>query len=380
MHMVEGAPLRGLELRSLMTADGRLELSLQDVDLAAPGADQVVVRMEGTPIHPSDLGLLLGPADLGTIVASGSADRPTVSATLPPERMAHLGLRIGQSLAVGNEGAGTVIAAGADAQAMLGKTVALVGGGMYTQYRLMTASECVVLPDGVDAAAGAACFVNPMTALSLVETMRMEGHKALIHTAAASVLGQMLVRICAADGIPLVNVVRSPQQVALLCGLGAAHVVDSSSPSFMHDLVDAIAATGAMVAFDAVGGGDLPNQLLAAMETAINRDVAAYSRYGNTTHKQVYIYGGLDPRPTVIDRSYGLYFGVAGFMLGAFFQKIGADRQRLQNRILAELGTTFASHYAAEISLAEALSPEVIAAYAKRATGEKYLINPAKGL
>jgi len=380
MHMVEGAPLRGLELRSLMTADGRLELSLQDVDLAAPGADQVVVRMEGTPIHPSDLGLLLGPADLGTIVASGSADRPTVSATLPPERMAHLGLRIGQSLAVGNEGAGTVIAAGADAQAMLGKTVALVGGGMYTQYRLMTASECVVLPDGVGAAAGAACFVNPMTALSLVETMRMEGHKALIHTAAASVLGQMLVRICAADGIPLVNVVRSPQQVALLCGLGAAHVVDSSSPSFMHDLVDAIAATGAMVAFDAVGGGDLPNQLLAAMETAINRDVAAYSRYGNTTHKQVYIYGGLDPRPTVIDRSYGLYFGVAGFMLGAFFQKIGADRQRLQNRILAELGTTFASHYAAEISLAEALSPEVIAAYAKRATGEKYLINPAKGL
>lgn len=380
MDMTEGAPLRGLELRSLVTADGRLELSLRDVDVADPGPDQVVVRMEGTPIHPSDIGLLLGPADLATLVASGSADRPTVSATIPPERLVRVGLRVGQSLPVGNEGAGTVIKAGARAQGLFGKTVAVVGGAMYAQYRLMTAADCVVLPQGVSAAAGAACFVNPMTALSLVETMRMEGYTALIHTAAASVLGQMLVRICTADGIPLVNVVRSPQQVALLRDLGAAYVVDSSSPDFMKDLADAVAATGAMVAFDAVGGGDLPNQLLMAMETAINRDVAAYTRYGSATHKQVYIYGGLDPRPTVIDRSYGLFFGVAGFMLGSFFQKIGADRQRLQDRILSELGTTFASHYVAEISLAEALSPEVIAAYARRATGEKYLINPAKGL
>lgn len=380
MDMSGGAPLRGLELRSLVTADGRLELSLRDVDVADPGPNQVVVRMEGAPIHPSDIGLLLGPADLGTLMASGSPDRPMVSATIPPERLTRLRLRIGQSLTVGNEGAGTVIRAGARARHLIGKTLAVVGGGMYAQYRLMSAADCVVLPEGVGAAAGAACFVNPMTALSLVETMRMEGYKALIHTAAASVLGQMLIRVCAADGIPLVNVVRSPQQVALLRDLGAAHVVDSSSPAFMTDLADAIAATGAMVAFDAVGGGDLPNQLLAAMETAINRDAAAYSRYGNATHKQVYIYGGLDPRPTVIDRSYGLFFGVAGFMLGAFLQKIGADRERLQARIVAELGTTFASHYVAEISLAQALSPEVIAAYAKRATGEKYLINPAKGL
>lgn len=380
MDETQGAALRGLELRSLVTADGRLELSLQEVDIADPGPDQVIVRMEGAPIHPSDIGLLLGPADLGTLVASGDADRPTVSATIPPEKLARLALRVGQSLPVGNEGAGVVIKAGDQAQALLGKTVAVVGGAMYTQYRRLKASDCVVLPEGVGAAAGAACFVNPMTALSLVETMRMEGFQGLIHTAAASVLGQMLVRICAADGIPLVNVVRSPQQVALLRSLGAIHVVDSSSPDFMEDLTGAIAATGAMVAFDAVGGGDLPNQLLIAMEAAINRDVASYTRYGNTTHKQVYIYGGLDSRPTVIDRSYGLYFGVAGFMLGAFFQKIGADRQRLQDRIVAELGTTFASRYVAEISLAEALAPEVITAYARRATGEKYLINPAKGL
>lgn len=370
--------LRGLELRSLVTEDGRLELSLQEVDAPEPGPDQVVVRVEAAPIHPSDIGLLLGPADLGALATGGSADRPVVTAPIPPERRARLALRVGQSVPVGNEGAGVVVRAGGDALHMLGKTVAIVGGGMYTQYRTLDATDCVILPPGVTPAEGAACFVNPMTALSLVETARMEGYKGLIHTAAASVLGQMLVRICQADGVPLVNVVRSSAQVELLRGLGAEHVVDSSSPEFMRDLTEAISATGALVAFDAVGGGELPNQLLTAMDAAISRDVTGYSRYGVATHKQVYIYGGLDPRPTVIDRTFGLYFGVSGFMLGSFLQRIGPDRARLQARIVAELATTFASRYVAEVSLAEALSPEVITAYAKRATGEKYLINPSK--
>lgn len=378
MVVTHSSALRGLELRTLVTADGRLELSLQDVDIAEPGPDQLVVRVEGAPIHPSDIGLLLGPSDLSTLTQTGSPGRPVVSALIPPEQRDRVALRVGQSLPAGTEGSGAVIKAGSNVASMVGRTVAVAGSGMYAQYRLLNAAECVVLPPGTTAAEGAACFVNPMTALSLVETMRMEGHQAMIHTAAASVLGQMLVRICAADGIPLVNVVRNPQQVALLRDLGATYVVDSSSSDFARELADAIAETGAMIAFDAVGGGELVNSLLAAMETAINRKVTTYSRYGNATHKQVYIYGGLDGRPTVIDRSYGLYFSVSGFMLGPFLQKIGAGRARLQDRIVSELGTTFASRYVAEVSLAEALDPEVIAAFARRATGEKYLINPAK--
>ncbi|NWG53206.1 MAG: NADH oxidase [Hydrogenophilaceae bacterium] len=378
--MGDQAPLRGVQLLSKVGADQRLQVWLQDVDVSAPGPDQVVVRMEGAPIHPSDLGLLFGPADLTTLSSGGSRERPVISADIPSHRMAAVTLRLDQALPVGNEGAGVVVRAGANAHALLGKTVAVAGGAMYAQYRLIDASDCLVLPSGMSAAVGAACFVNPLTALSLVETMRMEGYKALVHTAAASTLGQMLNRICIADGVPLVNIVRSAEQAALLRSQGARYVVDSSTQDFMPALTQAIAETRALVAFDAVGGGRLASQILSAMEAALNRDAAAYSRYGSTTHKQVYIYGGLDPGPTLLDRSYGLYFGVDGFMLGAFLQKIGADRQRLQARIVRELETTFAIQYAGEISLAEALTPDVIAAYTRRATGAKYLINPSKGL
>lgn len=380
MHMTDGGVLRGLELRSLVTSDGRLELSLHDVEVAEPGSDQVVVRVEAAPIHPSDIGLLLGPANLRTIVATGSADRPLISATIPEERMAGMALRLDKPMPVGNEGAGTVIKAGANASALLGKTVALAIGGMYTQYRLANASDCLILPDGTKAIAGAACFVNPLTALAMVEVMRREGYKALIHTAAASTLGQMLNRICIADGISLVNIVRSSQQAAILRDLGAQYIVDSSSSNFIRELTDAISETGAMLAFDAIGGGSLASQILAAMESALNRNAAAYSRYGSSIHKQVYIYGGLDVRPTIIDRNFGFSWSISSFLLGPALQKFGVDRQQLQARIAAELNTTFVSQYTAEISLTRALSPDILAAYAKRATGEKYLINPAKEL
>ena len=372
----------GLELRTLVRQDGLLELSLAEVPVPEPGPDEIVVRVEASPINPSDLGLLIGPADLTTIKTSGTAERPVVTAALSPPAMRALAARVGESLPVGYEGAGVVVKAGAspEAQALLGRTVAMIGGAMYAQYRRVRAADVLPLPADATAAEGASCFVNPLTALGMVETMRREGHTALVHTAAASNLGQMLVRICKADGVPLVNIVRSADQESLLRGQGAEHVLDSTASDFTARLVDAVAATGATLAFDAIGGGRLASQILSAMEQAANRG-AAYSRYGSNTYKQVYIYGGLDTGPTELARSYGMAWGVGGWLLTPFLGKIGPEAaQRLRQRVAAELKTTFASRYTAEIGLAEALDPKVIAAYARRATGEKYLINPQKGL
>jgi len=373
----------GLQLRSLIKASGELELSLARVPIPEPGRDEVVVRIEGSPINPSDLGLLLGAADVATAALSGTADNPIVTAKVPQALMRAMAGRLDESMPVGNEGAGVVIAAGDSeaAQALMGKTVAILGGAMYAQYRCVKAADCLLLPADATAADGASCFVNPLTALGMVETMRREGHTALVHTAAASNLGQMLNKICLKDGVGLVNIVRSAEQANLLKGIGAVHVCDSSLPSFMDDLVEALVATGATLAFDAIGGGKLAGQILTAMEIAANRTATTYSRYGSTVHKQVYIYGGLNTGPTEFNRAFGMAWGVGGWLLTPFLIKIGpAEGQKLRQRVAAELKTTFASHYTQEISLVEALRPEIIAAYAKRATGEKYLINPNKGL
>ena len=369
----------GLELRSIVTADGHLVLSLDEVTLSDPGPDEVVVRMEAAPINPSDLGLLLGPADLETMRAGGTPDRPTLTFDVPPARLAALAARVGESMAVGNEGAGTVIRAGSNVTHLDGKKVGMIGGGMYTQFRKIGARDCVVIPDGASAADGASMFVNPLTALSFLETMRLEGHTAIVHTAAASNLGQMLVRICLADNVRLVNIVRGEQQAALLRGLGATYVIDSSLPGFDAALADAVSTTGATLGFDAIGGGKLASQILAAMEVAANRAPGAYSRYGSTTFKQVYIYGGLDLAPTTLNRSYGMAWSVGGWLLFPFLQRAGADvAARLRQRVVDELKTTFASHYTATIGLADALRPENVTKYQRKATGEKYLIDPSR--
>jgi NADPH:quinone reductase-like Zn-dependent oxidoreductase len=373
----------GLQLRSLIKADGELELSLAKVAFPDPGPDEVLVRVEASPINPSDLGLLLGAADMATAKASANADGPVVTATVPAPLMRAMAGRVDQAMPVGNEGAGVVIKAGAapEAQALLGKTVALLGGALYAQYRTVKAADVLILPPGATAADGASCFVNPLTALGMVETMRREGHTALVHTAAASNLGQMLNKICLADGVALVNIVRSAEQAKILADIGATHVVDSTSASFMDDLVKALVDTGATLAFDAIGGGKLAGQILTGMEIAANQRATSYSRYGSTVHKQVYIYGGLDTRPTELNRGFGMAWGLGGWLLTPFLMKVGPEKaQELRARVAAELKTTFASHYTREISLAEALDPQIIAAYNKRATGEKYLINPSKGL
>ncbi len=366
-----------LQLHSLVTADGRLELSLADVPVPLPGPGEILVRIEATPINPSDIGLLFGAADMTTAVAGGTPDRPTVTATIPPAYMRAMAARVGEAMPVGNEAGGTVTAAGAGAEDLVGKTVGIIGGAMYAQYRVVRARDAIVLPAGTTAEDGASCFVNPLTALGMTETMRREGHGALVHTAAASNLGQMLNCICLADGIALVNIVRSADQARLLHDLGATHVVDSTAPDFMARLTDALAATGATIAFDAIGGGKLAGQILTAMEIAVNRNAKEYSRYGSTVHKQVYIYGGLDTGPTEFNRGFGMAWSMGGWLLFPFLQKIGADgAQALRDRVAAELKTTFASRYTARVSLAEALSLDAIAAYNKRATGTKYLIRP----
>jgi NADPH:quinone reductase-like Zn-dependent oxidoreductase len=372
----------GLQLRSLIKKSGELEISLQNVPTPEPGPDEVVVRVEATPINPSDIGLLIGAADVSTAKASGTKEASVITAKVPEAAMRGMAGRLDESMPVGNEGAGRVIKAGSSdaAKALMGKTVSMIGGAMYAQYRCIRASDCQPLPEGTTAAEGASWFVNPLTALGMTETMRREGHKALVHTAAASNLGQMLNKICQKDGIGLVNIVRSKEQADLLRKLGARHVVDSKSPSFMDDLTNALADTGATIAFDAIGGGRLASQILAAMEAAINRtSKAAYSRYGSNVHKQVYIYGTLDPSPVEINRAFGMAWGVGGWLLLPFLMKIGrADGQKLRERVVSELKTTFASHYTKVVSLQEALDPANLAVYAKRATGEKFLINPNK--
>lgn len=371
-----------LELRSLVKASGELELSLAPVPVPTPAENEVLVRIEASPINPSDIGLLFGAADMSSAVFSRNASGPVVTAPIPERGMKSMAARLDQSLPVGNEGAGTVVAAGASpaAQALMGKTVAVLAGAMYAQYRCVPADQCLPLPPGATAAQGASAFVNPLTALGMVETMRNEGHKALVHTAAASNLGQMLNRICIKDGIGLVNIVRSQQQAELLKGIGARYVVDSTADNFMQELTDALVATGATIAFDAIGGGRLAGQILSGMEAAANRTAKEYSRYGSTTFKQVYIYGGLDTRPTEIVRDFGMTWSMGGWLLFPFLQKAGPEvAARLKQRVAAELTTTFASHYTKEVSLSEALGADAVAAYGRRSTGEKYLINPSRG-
>jgi NADPH:quinone reductase len=377
--MTADLPGQALEFRSLVSSDGRLELSLHEVPVPTPGANEVLVRVEASPINPSDLGLLTASADMTTATVAGTPERPVVTATIAEAALGGLSARLDKSLPVGNEGAGTVVAAGSSpaAQALIGKKVAIAGGAMYSQYRALDASACLVLPEGATARDGASSFVNPMTALGMTETMRREGHSGLVHTAAASNLGQMLVKLCQQDGIPLVNIVRKPVQEELLRSLGATYVLNSASPSFAADLVEALKATSATLAFDATGGGTLASQILDSMEKAASATAGEYSRYGSTVHKQVYIYGGLDTSPTVLTRSYGMAWGVGGWLLTPFIQSAGAETfGRLRARVAAELTTTFASSYTREVSLAGMLRPDAFNEYVKRATGEKFLVTP----
>lgn len=376
-------PATYLQILSTLTADGELRLELVEQQMPTPKPGQVIIQVEATPINPSDLGVMFGMTDVSGAATAGSGASTKLTASVSKQGMRVMKARVDQPLPVGNEGAGTVVAAGdsKEAQALMGKTVAAMGGGMYGQYRCVDAMMCMPLHDGDTAKDGASSFVNPLTALSMIETMRMEGHTALVHTAAASNLGQMLNRICKADGVELVNIVRKQEQADILKALGAKYIVNSSNESFLADLTDAIHATGATLAFDATGGGTLASTILSAMEAAAARTPGAYSIYGSVAHKQVYLYGGLDTSPTVLTRGYGMAWGVGGWLLPNFLAKAGLEvAGRLRTRVANELKTTFASHYTDEISLSEALQADIVARYQAKTTGEKFLVCPQKDI
>ena len=371
------------QIRSIVTSEGNIEISIVKVDKPIPADDEVLIEVHAAPINPSDIGLLLTFAgDLSNIDISESGDGLVASIKIHPGLMASMKPRLDKSLAVGNEGAGIVVDAGKNVKELIGKTVGLAGGSMYSQYVCVPAINCLVMEEGTTPKEAASSFVNPLTALSFIETMKMENHSAIVHTAAASNLGQMLVKICKDDGIPLVNIVRKQEQVDILKNIGAEYVCNTSDPDFMKTLVKAVVETGATLGFDATGGGnngELPGQILSAMEIAANKNSKEYSRYGSETYKQVYIYGGLDQSPSILKRSYGMSWGLGGWLLTPMLGKIGMDKfQIMRKRIAKEIKTTFASTYIQEISLEEMLQPEIINSYAEHKTGNKYLVNPQK--
>jgi NADPH2:quinone reductase len=371
-----------IEVRSRISHDGALRIWLEPQVQAAPGPDEILVRIEAAPLNPSDQILLLGPVDLGSLRAyRGDDDMPVIEGQVPRERLGAIAGRLGQSLPVGNEGAGTVVSAGSHCQKFIGRRVALrAATGTFAQYQIVRAADTLPLPDGVPARAGAAAFINPLTALGMVETMRREGHTALVHTAAASSVGSMLNRLCLADGIALVNIVRSQEQVQRMRSQGAAHVLDSSAADFREALVAALRTTGATLAFDAIGGGKMAGQILAAMESVASERLSSYSRYGSPTHKQVYIYGVLDAGPRILEGQLGTAWGVGGWLMSWFYESLPpADAARLRARAAAEMSTTFASDFSAEIGLAELLSLDAIHAFTRKATGAKFLVTPHKG-
>lgn len=367
------------ELRSLITPAGQLRVSVETVEVQVPGPGEVVVQVEASPLNPSDIGLLFGPADISTLRTERGPGGPVLVADIPQPRVASQAKRLGVPMKIGNEGCGTVVAAGPDLAHLMGRRVSMWGGAMYTQFRLVPISDCIVLPDGSAAADGASLLINPMTVLCMIETMRSEGHRAIVHTAAASNLGQMLARVCRAEDIPLVNIVRREDQVALLRDPGASHVVLSTAPDFMERLTDAVTQTGATIGFDALGGGTIGSSILTAMEAAASRTMTQFNRYGSETHKQLYVYGGLDTSPMTLTRSYGMAWGIGGWLVFSVLKKIDpATQARMRDKIVTEMHTTFSSHYSRTIGFDEMIAPDIAVQYERKSTGEKFLLDPSR--
>ena len=368
--------MKTLQMQSCVHENGTVECALVEIAVPEPAENEILVQIEAAPINPSDLGLMFGAADLASARATERDGQPSLLLDVPAAAMRAMGPRVGHWMPVGNEGSGRVVAAGShpDAQALLGKRVGMFGGEMYAGYRCVPVDQCMSFSDAISAEQAASCFVNPMTALGFMETRDIEGQKAIVHTAAASNLGQMLHRLCQADGIPLVNIVRSEAQVSLLKSQGAEWVLNSSDDDFMSHLIEALVATGATLAFDAIGGGKGVNRILTAMELAAAK-TGPWSRYGSEEPKQAYIYGQLDLGATQLTRGYGWVWSVSGWLLTPFMKRAGPERvAKMRERVMTEIDTTFASHYSSKAPLRDAMSVEAVAQYGARKTGQKTLL------
>ena len=364
----------GKQIFTTLSADGKLTVEVAETTFPDPRPSQVLVKMEAAPINPSDLALLFSAADLENAEFSDGR----IVADMPEPFLSGAKGRHGQRLPVGNEGAGTVVAAGSSdmAQALMGQRVACVPGSAFSEYALAEAAMCLPLGEH-SAADGASAFVNPMTALGFAETARMEGQKAIIHSAAASNLGQMLNRICQEDGLALVNIVRKQDQADLLKGVGAEHVVNSSDDDFMSQLRSAIDATDAFFGFDPIGGGKMVDSCFKAMEQVAAAKMKEFSRYGSDQPKKMYIYGRLDLGPTILTPAYGFGWTLSGWLLTPFLQQAGMETvARMRKRVLDNLTTTFASSYKRKVTLEEMLTREAALDYRQMKTGEKYLVTP----
>lgn len=364
----------GKQLFTTLDADGTLTVAIEDVTFPDPTGNQVLVKMEAAPINPSDLAILVGGADL----ENARYSKGKFVATVPEPINAGSKSRHGMKLPAGNEGAGTVVAAGDSdtAKALVGQRVSCVPGNAYSQYCIADAAMCLPLGDH-SAEDGASAFVNPMTALGFAENARMDGQDAILHTVGASNLGQMLTRICKEDGIGLVNIVRKDSQAELLQGIGATHVVNSSDDGFMDQLTTAIEDTGAFYGFDPIGGGQSVDTAFKAMERVAVSRMTEYSRYGSNQQKRMFIYGRLDMGPTTLSPSYGFGWTLSGWLLFPFLQSVGNETvARMRKRVRDNLTTTFASHYKTRVNLDEMLTKAAATDYRTMKTGEKYLVTP----
>lgn len=364
----------GKQLFTTLSDDGKLTVEIADQTFPEPTGNQVLVKMEAAPINPSDLAILTGAADFDNAEYSPGK----VVATMPEPFLSGQKSRFGQRLPAGNEGAGTVVATGDSdmARALMGQRVACVPGNAFSQYAIADAMMCLPLGDH-SAEEGASSFVNPMTALGFAENAKLDGQKAIIHTAAASNLGQMLVKICQEDDIALVNMVRKAEHVDLLKGLGATHVVNTSDGDFMDQLRGAIRETGAFYGFDPIGGGQAVDNVFKAMEQVAVTQMDEYSRYGSNQAKRMFIYGRLDFGPTILTPSYGFGWTLSGWLLTPFLQQVGMETMvRMRTRVQQDLTTTFASSYKTKVDLEGMLTKEAITDYRRMKTGEKYLVTP----
>ncbi|WJY18884.1 zinc-binding dehydrogenase [Alteriqipengyuania flavescens] len=364
----------GKQLFTTLESDGTLTVEIAEATFPDPTGNQVLVKMEAAPINPSDLAILTGAADFENAEYSPGK----VVAKMPEPFNTGSKARHGQRLPAGNEGAGTVVAAGDGemAQGLMGQRVACVPGSAFSQYAIADAAMCLPLGDH-SAEAGASSFVNPMTALGFVENAKMDGQKAILHTVGASNLGQMLNRICQEDGIALVNIVRKADQADLLKSQGAEHVVNSSDEDFMDKLRSAVEATGAFYGFDPIGGGQMVDHCFKAMEQVAVAQMSEYSRYGSNQAKRMFIYGRLDFGPTVLTPAYGFGWTLSGWLLTPFLQNAGMETvMRMRKRVLDNLTTTFASNYKEKVDLEGMLTKDAILDYRQMKTGEKYLVTP----